>query len=148
MTCPQGKTSSSWTPAHDGKNRDVIKVKFAQSDCRPCLHRADCTGHTRRTLTLRPQDQMEALLAARQNEQTATFRGYYRQRAGIEGTHSQATRTMGLRRSRYIGLRKTHLAHVATATAINLLRVDAWVRGELPSQTRPSPLRMAFALAA
>ncbi len=91
---------------------------------------------------------MAAFLAARQNERTGQYRALYRQRAGIEGTHSQATRTMGLRRSRSIGQRKTHLAHVATATALNLLRLDAWTRGEVPRQTPVSPLRAAFAFAA
>jgi transposase len=146
--CPEQHVSSSWTPAHDSKGRDVIKIKFSQSDCKPCPHRPECTGQTRRTLTLRPQEQMEALLAARQREQTAAFREIYHQRAGIEGTHSQATRAMGLRRSRYIGGQKTHLGHVATATAINLLRIVSWERGILPCQTRTSPLRAAFALVA
>jgi hypothetical protein len=44
---------------------------------------------------------MEALLAARKREDTEAFKQTYRHRAGIEGTHSQGTRTMGLRRSRY-----------------------------------------------
>jgi len=47
----------------------------------------------------------------------------YAQRAGIEGTHLQAVRVMGLRRSRYMGLAKTHLQHVSTAAAINVVRI-------------------------
>ncbi len=48
---------------------------------------------------------------------------------------------MGLRRSRYLGLRKTHLAHVATATAMNVIQLTSWLRGEAPEQTRTSPFK-------
>ncbi|MCU1662698.1 MAG: putative transposase, partial [Pseudonocardia sp.] len=56
------------------------------------------------------------------------------------GTIHQAVATTGIRRSRYLGLPKTHLAHVFTATAINLIRLDAWWTGSLPGQTRTSHL--------
>jgi transposase len=87
---------------------------------------------------------MEALLAARKREDTEAFKQTYRHRAGIEGTHSQGTRTMGLRRSRYFGLPKTHLAHVAIATAINLVQLTSWLRGEAPAQTRTSPFKQVM----
>ena len=45
---------------------------------------------------------------------------------------------MGLRRSRYIGLRKTHLAHLAIAAAVNVIQLMSWLRGEAPEQTRTS----------
>jgi transposase len=55
---------------------------------------------------------------------------------------------MGLRRSRYIGLRKTHLAHVAIAAAMNMLRLTDWLRGEVPEQTRTSPFKRVMKQAA
>jgi Transposase DDE domain len=84
---------------------------------------------------------MQALLAARQRESTEAFKETYRHRAGIEGTHSQGTRTMGLRRSRYFGLRKTHLGHIAIAAAINITQLMCWFRGDAPAQTRTSPFK-------
>jgi len=39
-----------------------------------------------------------------------------------KGIHSQAVRALGLRRSRYVGLCKTHLGHVALAVAINVIQ--------------------------
>jgi len=141
VTCPHGQLSSSWTPAQDAKGKPVIKIKFSQSACKVCPGRTSCTGQTRRTLTLQPQDKMQALLAARKRESTDAFKESYRQRAGIEGTHSQATRTMGLRRSRYFGLQKTHLGHVAIAAAINVVQLMSWLRGEAPAQTRTSPFK-------
>jgi transposase len=43
-----------------------------------------------------------------------------------------------LRRSRYIGLAKTHAQHVITATAINLSRLLAWLMGIPLDGTRVS----------
>jgi transposase len=148
VTCPQGHPSSSWTPAQDAKGKPVVKVKFSQTDCKACPSRASCTGTTRRTLTLQPRERMEALFAARKREDTDEFKDTYRHRAGIEGTHSQAVRTMGLRRSRYIGLRKTHLGHVAIATAVNLVQLMSWLRGEVPEQTRTSAFNRVMEQAA
>ena len=45
----------------------------------------------------------------------------------MEAVFSQGTRRSGWRRSRYIGLDKTHLQNVLIATALNLVRVDAWL---------------------
>ena len=148
LTCPQGRISSSWTPAQDRKGKPVIKIKFSQTDCKACPSQAACTGQTRRTLTLQPRQQMEALFAARQREDTDVFKDTYRHRAGIEGVHSQATRAMGLRRSRYLGLRKTHLGHVAIATAVNIVQLASWLRGEVPAQTRISPFKQLMKQAA
>jgi transposase len=148
VTCPQGQTSTSWTPAHNAKGHPVIKVKFSPTACKACPSQASCTSSTRRTLTLRPREQMQALFAARQREGTAAFKDTYRHRAGIEGVHSQATRTMGLRRSRYMGLRKTHLGHVAIATAVNVVQLVSWLRGDVPAQTRISPFKQLMKQAA
>jgi transposase len=147
VTCPQGRTSSSWTAVQDA-GKSLIKVKFSQSDCKICPSRASCTGTTRRTLTLHPREEMRALFAARKREETDEFKDSYRRRAGIEGTHSQAVRTMGLRRSRYVGLPKTHLAHVAIAAAVNLIQPMSWLRGEAPEQTRTSAFKRVMEQAA
>lgn len=148
VTCPQGRVSSSWTPVQDAKSKPLIKVKFSQMDCKACPSRTSCTGTTRRTMTLQPREQMQALLAGRQREETDAFKDTYRHRAGIEGVHSQGVRTMGLRRSRYIGLHKTHLAHLAVATAVNVFQLMSWLRGEALAQTRTSPFKRVMKQAA
>jgi len=121
---------------------------FGIRDCKVCPARASCTGTTRRTLTLHPREQMQALFAARKREETDEFKNTYRCRAGIEGTHSQAVRTMGLRRSRSIGLHKTHLGHGAIATAVNVIQLMSWLRGEAPEQTRTSAFKRVMEQAA
>jgi hypothetical protein len=77
---------------------------------------------------------------ARAAQTTEQWKQRYAIRAGVEGTIHQATAATGLRRSRYLGLPKTHLAHVITATAINLIRMDAWWTGTPPGRTRTSHL--------
>jgi transposase len=139
--CPQGHTSSSWTPGIDNRTNEVIKIKFSTADCQVCPARSLCTQsirHIRRTLTIRPEEQYRALKGRREQEKTKEFQQIYAKRAGIEGTISQGVRTMDLRRSRYIGQEKTHLQHVATAAALNLVRCLAWERGVPRAQTRRS----------
>src|SRR5262245_27641624 len=109
--------------------RAVITVAFAAADCRRCPSHARCTTQARRSLTLHPQAHEAALRAARQREQTQAFALAYAQRAGVESAHAQALRRCDLRRSRYVGLSKTHLQHVLTAVALNLVRV--WAPGSL-----------------
>jgi hypothetical protein len=58
----------------------------------------------------------------------------------VEGTFSQITRTAGLRRARAIGHRQTHLQHLFTALATNLLRLVRWLEGAPLATTRTSRL--------
>lgn len=142
-TCPGGHTSVSWTPAIDNRDNEVIKIKFARADCGPCPHRPHCTRtqrYPRRTLTVRPREQYEALKTARERQATHEFVREYARRAGIEGTLSYGIRACGLRRSRYIGLARTHAQHVLTAAAMHLARVARWLTDEPRAQTRRSPL--------
>lgn len=137
-TCPQGQQSSRWTPLSDPKR---IEIVFARTTCAACPCRTECTRSqtTGRVLHIRPQGAQEALLARRKEQETPAFRQHYATRAGIEGTLSQGVRRMGLRRSRYDGLHKTHVQHILTAVAINLVRIDAVLTGTPRGQTRLSP---------
>lgn len=139
VTCPQGKVSQSWY-ARTEKRLSVIQVRFAGHDCAGCAGRGQCT-HARtgpRVLTFKHKAQHAALQTARQRQETPEFRERYKTRAGVEGTISQGTRSFDLRRSRYIGLAKTHLQHVATAAAINLTRAVSWTMGVPQAKTRLS----------
>ena len=60
---------------------------------------------------------------------------------GLKGRIPRRVRTMGLRRSRYIGLRKTHLGHLAIAAAINVIQLMSWLQGEAPERIRTSPFK-------
>lgn len=136
-TCPTGHESSSWTPDHN-QGRAVVKIRFSTSDCRVCPLKPRCTRSARRLLTPWRREEYLALEAARSREETPGYWQAYNRRAGIEGTISDTVRTMHLRRARYIGLAKTHLQHVLTAAALNLVRLSAWLAGEPLARTRQS----------
>ncbi len=141
--CPEGHTSTKWVPRRDNRGNDSIQVRFSASDCAPCPSRPQCTQstaqHPQRSLAIRPQPQYEALRQRRERERSRDYAREYARRAGIEGTLSQGVRRCGLRCSRYVGLPKTHLAHVVTAAALNFVRVGAWLAGTPRARTRYSP---------
>lgn len=134
-TCPQGQQSSRFSQA--GERMEIV---FATQTCAACPVRQDCTRSqtTGRVLHVRPQADHEALQAQRQVEHTPEFRQQYALRSGIEGTLSQGVRAMGMRRSRYDGLARTHVQHVLTAVAINLGRIDAVLTKTPRGKTRRS----------
>ncbi len=135
-TCPRAQTSIKWKPAIDRDHNAVVNIVFSPKHCQPCSSRALCTSGAARMLSVRQRAHHEALQAARQREQMHEYKAEYRKRAGIEGTLSQAVRACGLRRARYIGEAKSHLQHVATATAINLLRITNWLADVPLAKTR------------
>jgi transposase len=140
--CPLHHASRYWTAGKDSQGEPVTKVEFSAKDCGACPQRVHCT-HSQtsgRRLSIRPQVEYEALQKLRQEVQSEAFKTKYRKRAGIEGTISQAVRAYNFRRARYIGLAKVHLQQVATAAAINLARVFAWLSGVPLAKTRISPL--------
>lgn len=131
VTCPAGKKNYSWLPNGD-RSRGVvggIRVQFASRDCAPCLLRAHCTRAkvAPRELVLLPRERYEALRAAKERQNTETFREEYAMRAGVESTHAQALHRSDLRRTRYIGLAKTRLQHIFTAIALNMVRAVEWL---------------------
>lgn len=152
LTCPQGHLSNSWTPAQSRSGLPVIKVKFSSTDCRACPCRINCTKSTirqpRRTVTLPTQDRYEALQAARQRQGTENFKDQCALRAGLEGTLSQGIRAFELRRTRYWGLAKTHLQHLATAAAMNLVRVSQWLANISLAKTRKSAFVQLWSVSA
>jgi transposase len=116
-----------------------LQVRFSTQDCGTCAQRALCT-HAKppqaRTLKLHPRPQSEALQAAQAWYAGEEGQRQYGRRAGGEGTLSQGVRACGLRRTRYRGLPKTHLQHVATAAAINIDRIVAWLDERPRAMTR------------
>ena len=146
-TCPQGHVSVGWAAKSDRSGQTFIYVRFAEATCRACPCRAVCTRHAKasRSLCLLPRPEYEALQAARPYQRTAAFRTRYAARAGIEGTLSQVVAATGLRTSRYTGVAKTHLQHVASATGVNLLRLVAWLSGVPRALTRVTRLAAMIA---
>jgi transposase len=141
--CPEGHRSIEWQPRLDSRGAPSIFIRFSPSDCGPCPSRARCTRsqakHPRRAIAVRPRPQHEALRERRALEGSREYAREYARRAGVEGTLSQGVRRCGLRRSRYVGLPRTHLGHVLTAAALNFVRVAEWLAGTPRARTRHSP---------
>jgi len=147
-TCPNDKQSAPGVSRKTWRGTPNYAFAFSKNDCLPCDLRARCSRakNVGRTLTIYPEKEYAALQLARQREDTKEFKELYRKRAGIEGTISQGVRRMGLRRSRYLGLERTNFQHVATAAAINIVRIFYWLSGEVPGQVAQSPfLKLALA---
>src|SRR3954462_14666301 len=118
----------------------TVHVGFAKANCRACASRPlyTRTKAAPRALTLRREARHEAIQAMRKRQDTSEWRALYGARAGIEGCLSQGIRLCDLRRSRYVGLAKTHLQHVATAAALNVARLDAGLRRRPRAATQTS----------
>jgi transposase len=143
--CPQGHTSVNWRPGHDVSGDPVIRIRFDGATCHACPTRLACTSAkgAPRQLSVRLQPHHEALQTARQRQETPEFKAQYALRAGVESSLSQGTRRFDLRRSRYLGLTRTHLQQLLTATAMNIVRVIAWSRGEPLGERRRQPGHLA-----
>jgi transposase len=140
VCCPQGKRTASWQEHVTPDGPPYILASFRRQDCQACPARPLCTQAQQqgRRLRLPPQEQYEALAAARAWYASEEGIERYQQRAGVEGTLSQGVRAFGWRRTRYRGLPKTHVQHIATAAAINIDRIVAWLDERPRAQTRTS----------
>jgi transposase len=139
--CPQGKVSKSWY-RFKSQGKPLVKVLFRDEDCHPCQARHLCTKSAKKVLQLPFKEHYEALREQRLIHASEEGKKLYNKRAGVEGTISQGVRAFGLRKTRYRGLAKTHLQHIATAAAINFDRLVAWFDGVPRGQTRTSRFAM------
>ena len=130
----------------------MIRLRFDGPTCRACPARPACTAAkgAPRQLTVRTQAHHEAIQVVRQRQETTAFKTQYALRAGVESRLSQGPRRFDLRQRRYRELARTHLQPWLNATAMNVVRVIAWLRGEPLGERRrksghfaqlaPSPL--------
>ena len=141
--CPQGQSSQRWRDGHTAYGTALVRIQFAPAVCHACSVRSHCTrSHKQgRGLAIHPRETYEVVQAARQRQTESAFKQRYHKRAGVEGTVSQGVSAFGLRFARYRGLAKTHLQHLATAVAINIVRCFAWSAKQQHSQTRHSHLQ-------
>jgi transposase len=137
VICPAGKESRQWKISKDPKI-STIKICWAHSDCVHCEVRRHCTKtkDQLREISLQPQAQHEVTLKIRQQQTSAEFKLKYGQRAGIEGTMSQAVRRGDALHARYIGLNKTHFQQLGMAAGLNLIRFGEWLAETPLAKTR------------
>lgn len=130
--CPPGHRSVKWTPGHSPEGHPVIRLRFAKATWDTCAVRQACTSSAKypRQITVKPPAQHEAIHAAHARQAPPEFKQRYALRAGVESTISQGARRFALRRSRYMGLARTHMQQTINATAMNVVRVVHWLRGK------------------
>jgi hypothetical protein len=148
VTCPNAKTARNWRQGTSRHGLPIVQAMFGTSDCTPCPDRARCTRAPTTPATA-PSGPARSTSPSVSSEQvTPAWRERYAHRSGIEGTIAQAARRSDVHQARYRGLPKTHLQHVLTALALNLVRVDAWLTGAPLGGSWVSPLtRLRPALA-
>jgi transposase len=144
--CPAGQTSTGWSVRTAENGTPSANISWPVTVCRPCPIRSQCTtanleqNMRGRGLKVMLGDFRKAMEARRAEQATEAWQRLYRKRAGVEGTISQATGRISMRRSKYRGLNKTALQHLLGATAMNFIRINAWQCGYRPEITRTTHL--------
>lgn len=137
VRCPAGVETTDRRMARDGKNRPVVLFRFPKQACEECRMRERCLGgpcgRVEKPVREPPGRQVqlhyhekvlqEARAAQRTPEQKRELRERLRPRAKVERKISELMRLHGLRQGRYIGLVKTGLQAVLTATMVNTKRL-------------------------
>ena len=92
-TCPQGHTSIYWSEMRDQHGHPKLYIRFDGKTCRECPCRTLCTRAQEkpRQLSIRSQEEFLQLQRRRKQLETEEFQATYAKRAGIEGTHSEAS---------------------------------------------------------
>lgn len=99
-------------------------ARFHPSQCNPCPGRPTCTrGNSARTVHFLPRHLHELQARNRNDQQDRQWKQLYATRSGVEGAICELVNGHQARRSRYHGLRKTHVQHILTGIAINIERL-------------------------
>jgi transposase len=133
VTCPAGHT----TPIiSSGKSGD--QAGFSRKTCVACPLRARCCTGKKEGRALGFGPHYQETQAARQRQQTDTFKDEYRaHRSGVEGCLSALVRGHGIRTTRYVGQAKNNLHALFVGAAVNLARSAAWRSGYRPKKYPP-----------
>jgi hypothetical protein len=138
VTCPAGQSTSTHTWRRDERGRRIRLFQFLAAVCAACPLRPRCLG-TRtlarvpawraigRTITLHFHEAVlhAARAAQRTPEQRRALRERVRPRAKVERKFAELLRRHGLRQARYLGLAKTDVQAVLTATMVDIKRITA-----------------------
>jgi hypothetical protein len=137
VTCPAGVTTTDRRMARDKWHRPVPLFRFPRQTCAACALRERClggpAGRAAQPVRQPPGRQVqlhyhEAVLqqaraAQRTPEQRRALRDRLRPRAKVERKIAELMRRHGLRQGRYLGVAKTGLQAVLTATMVDAKRL-------------------------
>ena len=123
VTCPEGETTSKCYKRKNSKGENTRFFVFPKEVCQLCARGGECCAakSSGRTITTGPNEEYLQKMRARQ--QTEQFKKVYNQRRpSIERKIAELI-YHGLRKTRYIGKRKSRLQALFTAAVVNLKRV-------------------------
>ena len=148
VTCPAGVTTPDRRMARDGQSRPVPLFRFPRTVCAACTLRERClggpAGRVAQPVRSPPGRQVQlhfhfhfyeaalqqARAAQRTPEQRRALRDRLRPRAKVERKIAEVLRRHGLRQGRSLGLVKTDLQAVLTATLVNVKRLLTLMAGD------------------
>ena len=123
VTCPKGNTTDKYYLSKDAKGQTTKTFVFPQKVCQLCSRRNECTEakDTGRTIRVGPNEEYLQMMRARQK--TKEFKEIYnKRRPPIERKIAELI-YHGLRKTKYIGRRKSRLQALFTASVVNLKRI-------------------------
>jgi len=120
VVCPEGKVADKCYQSKNPEGEVAKTFVFSQEVCRVCPRKDECTDakNTGRTISVGAYEQY--LQDARKIQKTDEFKRIYnKRRPPIERKIAELIRH-GLRKTRYIGKRKSRLQALFTASVVNL----------------------------
>ena len=123
VICPEGKVIEKYYQSKDTQGEVTKTFVFSKEICQSCPKKNECTKakRTGRTVSVGPYEKY--LQEARQTQKTDEFKRIYnKRRPPVERKIAELIRH-GLRKTRYIGKRKSRLQALFTATVVNLKKI-------------------------
>jgi len=123
VVCPEGKVAEKCYKSKDAEGKVVKTFVFSKEVCNTCPRKGECTSakNTGRTVSVGPYE--EYLQKIRGIQKTEEFKEIYnKRRPPVERKIAELIHH-GLRKTRYIGKRKSRLQALFTAAAVNLKRI-------------------------
>ena len=123
VACPEGNTTDKYYQGKDAKGETTKTFIFPQEVCQLCSRRNECTEakNTGRAIRVGPNEEYLQKMRARQK--TEKFKEIYNQRRPPIERKIAELIYHGLRKTRYIGRRKSRLQSLFTASVANLKRI-------------------------
>jgi len=123
VVCPEGKVAKKCYKSKDAEGEVAKTFVFSKEVCNACPRKDKCTSarNTGRTVSVGPYE--EYLQKAREIQKTEGFKEIYNKiRPPVERKIAELIHH-GLRKTRYIGRRKSRLQALFTGAAVNLKRI-------------------------
>lgn len=133
-TCPAGHASTNCSRLHNPIT-DITnyRIEWSKAICGNCPLRNKCIGAKTHHRALEIGEHYTYLQQRRLEMKTDAFTQDMKQRAAIEGTHSELSRAHGLKRSRYRGLARQRMQNWIIGAACNikrLYRLKTWLESK------------------